>query len=81
MQKLNYCAKCQRVFTATDKCEYCGSDNIKELKRGKSINVVGSNNKVKFLKYKDGKVSSIITTEDNKKFIKEYNISDIRKIL
>ena len=64
MQKLNYCLDCQRVFTINDKCEYCNSTNIKELKRGKSVNVIGSKSKGNYLRYKEGKVSLIIYTED-----------------
>lgn len=81
MQKLNYCLDCQRVFTSENKCEYCNSQNIKELKRGKSINIIGSKNKGSYLKYKEGKVSVIVNTEDKQKIIKEYDIDSIRKIL
>lgn len=81
MQRLNYCLDCQRVFIVKEKCEYCNSSNVKELKRGKSVNIIGSKNKGRYLKYKEGKVSLIIYTEDNKKLIKEYDISNIRKIL
>lgn len=81
MQRLNYCVDCQRVFTDNSKCKYCNSNNIKELKRGKSINIIGSKNKARFLKYKDGKISAILYTEDNKKIVKDFYMSSIRKIL
>lgn len=81
MKKLNYCLDCQRIFTVNEKCEYCNSNNIKELKRGKSVNIIGSKNKGRYLKYKDGKVSLIIYTEDKQKLIKEYDIKNVRKIL
>lgn len=81
MQRLNYCLECQRVFTINDKCEYCNSPNVKELKRGKAVNVIGSKNKGSYLRYKEGKVSIIVCTEENKKLIKEYDIGNIRKIL
>lgn len=81
MQRLNYCLDCQRVFIVKEKCEYCNSNNVKELKRGKSVNIIGSKNKGRYLKYKEGKVSLIIYTEDKQKLIKEYDINSIRKIL
>ena len=81
MQRLNYCLDCQRVFIVKEKCEYCNSSNVEELKRGKSVNIIGSKNKGRYLKYKEGKVSLIIYTEDKQKLIKEYDINSIRKIL
>ena len=57
MYKLNYCLDCQRVFTIDDKCKYCNSKNVRELKRGKAVNIIGGKNKARFLRYKDGKVS------------------------
>lgn len=41
MYKLNYCLDCQRVFTIDDKCKYCNSKNVRELKRGKAVNIIG----------------------------------------
>lgn len=81
MKKLNYCVDCQRVFLATDKCEYCKSGNVKELKRGKSVNIIGSKNKGSFLKYKEGMVSVIIYTEDKKKILKDFSVESVRKII
>lgn len=80
MQKLNYCLDCQRIFV-NDECEYCNSSNVKELKVGKSVNVIGSKNKGKYLKNRDGKVTLIVYSEEHEKLIKEYDISSIRKIL
>ncbi len=59
MRKLNYCLDCQRIFTSENVCEYCNSNNIKELKRGKSVNIIGSKDKARYLKYREGKVSVI----------------------
>ncbi|MCI9070352.1 hypothetical protein [Clostridium sp.] len=81
MRKLNYCLDCQRIFTSENVCEYCNSNNIKELKRGKSVNIIGSKDKARYLKYREGKVSVIVYSEDKQKLIKEYNIDKIRKIL
>lgn len=81
MKRLNYCLDCKRVFTSENICEYCNSSNIKELKRGKSVNIIGSKDKGSYLKYKEGKVSVIIYADNKQKFIKEYAIDKIRKIL
>ncbi|MDO5780301.1 MAG: hypothetical protein Q4Q02_07215 [Clostridium sp.] len=81
MRRLNYCLDCQRVFISDKECEYCSSNNIKELKRGKSVNIIGSKNKARYLKYKEGKVNVIVYNEDNQKMVKEYEMDKIRKIL
>lgn len=81
MYKLNYCLDCQRVFTIDYKCKYCNSKNVRELKRGKAVNIIGGKNKARFLRYKDGKVSVILYTEDKQKFIKDFEIEKIKKIL
>ena len=79
MYKLNYCLDCQRVFTIDDKCKYCNSKNVRELKRGKAVNIIGDKNKARFLRYKDGKVSVILYTEDKQKIIKDFEIEKIIK--
>ena len=81
MYKLNYCLDCQRVFTIDDKWKYCNSKNVRELKRGKAVNIIGGKNKARFLRYKDGKVSVILYTEDKQKIIKDFEIEKIKKIL
>ncbi|MDU4883228.1 hypothetical protein [uncultured Clostridium sp.] len=81
MKRLNYCLDCQRVFTSENSCEYCNSNNIKELKRGKSVNIIGSKDKARYLRYKEGKVSVIVYDENKRKFVKEYDISKIKKVL
>ena len=81
MYKLNYCLDCQRVITIDDKCKYCNSKNVRELKRGKAVNIIGDKNKARFLRYKDGKVSVILYTEDKQKIIKDFEIEKIKKIL
>ena len=64
-----------------DKCKYCNSKNVRELKRGKAVNIIGDKNKARFLRYKDGKVSVILYTEDKQKIIKDFEIEKIKKIL
>lgn len=81
MEKLMYCTECHRIFRSSDNCEYCHSHNIKELKRGTSINVIGTKLKGKVYNYKSDLVSVIILTEDHQRVIRVYEAKKIRKIL
>ena len=81
MQILNYCVDCQRVFSSNYHCEFCGSFNIKVLKKSTSVNVIGTKIKGKVFKCKDDIVSVIINSETNEKFIKDYKVSSLKKIL
>lgn len=81
MEKLMYCVDCHRIFSNAQSCEYCHSYNIKELKRGTSINVIGTKIKGKVYNYKKELVSVIILTENHQRIIKVYEAKQIRKIL
>ncbi|WP_373898868.1 hypothetical protein ACER0A_004605 [Haloimpatiens sp. FM7315] len=81
MIKLYYCEKCKRVLNKNEKCDFCGSEDVKELKVGKSVNVLGSKQKGKFLRVKGEIVSLIITDEMNNKLLKDYNYKELKKIL
>lgn len=81
MEKLMYCVDCHRVFSYADSCEYCNSRNVKELKRGTSINILGTKLKGKVYNYKNNLVSVIILTEDHQRVIKVYEAKKIKKIL
>ena len=81
MAILNYCVDCQRVFKSNDKCEYCNSTKIKELRKGTSVNVIGTKNKGQILKIKDNEVSLILITEAKERVVKEFNVDALKKIL
>lgn len=81
MNKLMYCVNCHRIFSNSDKCQYCNSENIRELKRGTSINVIGTKIKGKVYNYKEDLVSVIMLTEDHQRIIKVYETKKIRKVL
>ncbi|KAJ50573.1 hypothetical protein BD780_002737 [Clostridium tetanomorphum] len=81
MGKLYYCSECKRVLKDNEKCEYCNAESIKELNYGTPVNVIGSKLKGKVLKIKDNMVRLIIRDENNSKFIKEYELEKLRKIL
>lgn len=81
MAPLYYCLDCQRVFQAKDNCQYCKSVNVKELKKGTSVNVIGTKSKGQIFKVKDDVVSLILITEAKERVIKEYKVDNLRKIL
>lgn len=81
MASLNYCVDCQRVFKSNDKCEYCSSNNLKELRKGTSVNVIGTKNKGQVFKIKDGIVSLILINESKERIVKEYDAESLKKIL
>lgn len=81
MKSLNYCLECRRVFECNETCEFCGSDKVKSLKKGTSVNVIGSKIKGNVFKWKDDLISLIIVTENKERIIKEYKVKNIQKVL
>lgn len=81
MSTVNYCVQCQRIFLNEKICEFCGSNDIKELKKNAPINVIGTKLKGRVLKIKDDNATLIINTESNERVLKEYNLKELKKIL
>ena len=81
MKSLNYCLQCRRVFESNERCEFCSSDKIKPLKKGTSVNVIGSKIKGSVFNWKDDLVNLIIITESKERIIKEYKVNTLKKIL
>lgn len=81
MGKLMYCLECHRIFSSSEQCEYCQCCNVRELKRGTSINVIGTKTKGKVYNYKNDLVSVIVITEDYQRIIKVYEAKKIKKVL
>ncbi len=81
MSTVNYCVQCQRIFLNENSCEFCGSDNIRELKKNAPINVIGTKLKGRVLKIKDGNATLIMNTESNERMLKEYDLKELKKIL
>lgn len=81
MKTLNYCLECRRVFEANERCEFCSSDKVKLLKKGTSVNVIGSKIKGRVFNYKNDLVSLVIVTESKERIIKEYKVNNLKKIL
>lgn len=81
MKTLNYCLECRRVFKSNERCEFCSSNKIKPLKKGTSVNVIGSKIKGSIFSYKEDLVSLIIITEGKERIVKEYKSNALKKIL
>lgn len=81
MQNLDYCLDCRRLFLESEKCEFCGSENIKPIKKSTSVNVIGSKVKGKILNCKDGVVNVIVITESKERVVKNYSVRELKKVL
>lgn len=81
MDKLYYCKDCKRILKDSEKCEYCNSNNLKELTHGAPVNIIGSKLKGKVLKIKNDLVKLLIRDENNQTYIKEYGFDKLKKVL
>lgn len=81
MQNLDYCLDCRRLFLESEKCEFCGSENIKPIKKSTSVNVIESKVKGKILNCKDGVVNVIVITESKERVVKNYSVRELKKVL
>lgn len=81
MQNLDYCLECRRLFLESEECEFCGSKNIKPIKKSTSVNVIGSKVKGKVLNCKDGVVNVVVVTESKERVIKDYKVKELIKVL
>ena len=81
MQNLDYCLACRRLFLEGEICEYCGSKNTKPIKKSTSVNVIGSKIKGKILNCKEGIANVVVITESKERIVKDYSVSELRKIL
>ncbi len=81
MHKLYYCQDCKRVFKNEEKCLYCESGNIKEMKKNSPVNVLGTKQKGRVLKIVEDTVKLLIITEAKEQLIKEYKAENLKKVL
>lgn len=81
MEKLNFCLDCKRIFSPSQECSYCKSNNIKELGEKAPVNVIGSKLKGRVLKVSQGIARVIVIDEKKNSSIKEFEVSKIRKVL
>ncbi len=81
MDRVYYCKECKRVIENDKVCDYCKSDNLKQLTIKAPVNVIGTKIKGKVLKIKDGKVNILVKNESNDKVLKEYDPEQLKKLL
>lgn len=78
---LFYCGNCKRIFKDNEKCSYCGSLKIFDLREGTPCNVIGSKLKGKIIKIKDENIRLLIHDENNETYIKEYKGEQLKKVI
>ena len=76
-----YCVDCKRVNHNNEKCDYCGSTYLKPVKQGTSVNVIGSKLKGKVLNVKGDYITLILKDEYNNKYLKNFKMEQLKKIL
>jgi hypothetical protein len=81
MDRVYYCTECKRVIENDKVCDYCKSDNLKQLTIKAPVNVIGTKIKGKVLKIKGGKVNVLVKNEANDKILKEYDPGQLKKLL
>lgn len=81
MNKLFYCLDCKRLMKGEEKCDYCGSMAVKELKKDSPVNIIGTKQKGRILKIEENDVSVLLITESKEKVIKNYRYEKLRKII
>lgn len=82
MNEVKYCSKCQRVFYGENSCKFCGCEKTKQLKKNAPVNILGTKLKGKVYNIKKDEATLIITNSDTKeRYMKEYNVEDLKKII
>lgn len=81
MSKYFYCKDCLNIVSNPQKCEKCEMDNLKELKVGAPVNVIGTKTKGKVFQMKKDIIKLIIITESKERVIKEYKPEQLKKLL
>ncbi|OFI06278.1 hypothetical protein CLOACE_10510 [Clostridium acetireducens DSM 10703] len=81
MSKLYYCEECKRVLNNANTCSYCDSNNIRQVKIGAPVNVIGTKLKGRVLKIKGYNARLLIRDEFKKKYVKTYSSDKLRKVL
>ncbi|MGL6174740.1 MAG: hypothetical protein ACRC1P_09085, partial [Cellulosilyticaceae bacterium] len=74
------CSVCKKIFNQTNPCECQQEEAIKALKVGTPINIVGTKLKGKIYKIKNDTLEVLIIHEKNR-YLKEYSLSQVRKVL
>lgn len=80
MNKLYFCNQCRKVFSKENSCVCQQEGCIKEMKIGTPVNIIGTKLKGKVYKIKNDLLEVLIISNKNK-YIKEYKVEEVRKIL
>lgn len=82
MVKLYYCENCKKIHENSDKCSICEEGRIKELKKGTSVNVIGTKTKGIVYRMRKGEVElAIVRPETKERYLKVFKPEEIRKVL
>jgi len=81
MGNLFYCLDCRRVFDSENECTYCKSENLKKLSKMAPINVIGTKHKGNVLRVSDQTVSVLLVDLQKQRYVKDFQASEIKKIL
>ncbi|PHV70827.1 hypothetical protein CS063_08660 [Sporanaerobium hydrogeniformans] len=80
MQRVYFCKECKRVFMKEDKCGCEIENGVKEIKLGTPVNIIGTKLKGKVRRIKGDKLELLITSSPNR-YLKEFRMDEVRKIL
>ncbi len=78
--KAYFCKECKKVFTGARSCDCQTGENMKEIKLGTPVNVIGTKLKGKVYRIKEDRLELLITSSKNK-YLKEFTTEEVRKIL
>lgn len=80
MNKVYFCNECKKVFTQGNGCNCQKEGCIKEIKLGTPVNIIGTKLKGKIYKIK-GDVLDVVITSNKNRYIKQYKVEEVRKVL
>lgn len=81
MTKLFYCCDCKKILKDNTSCSACQSSNIKPLREGTSVNVIGTKKKGKIYRIYEHKVKLLVINAAKEKLIKTYTYDQLKKVL
>lgn len=82
MVKLYYCANCKKIHENNDICATCEGGKLKELKKGTSVNVIGTKIKGIVYRIRKGEIElAIVRPETKERYLKVFKPEEVRKVL
>lgn len=80
MDKVYFCSTCKKIFTRGNSCTCQEENDIKEIKVGTPVNIIGTKLKGKVYRIKNETLEVLITSTKNRT-IKTYPLQEVRKVL